>query len=226
MLIFLSLFVVTTPLHRWSVAKMAWNRLASVGRMLTILGFWLVVKISQTSISHVSSKVYRKPASMITTYPLPAGMPTFPTNAYCSRTGKRTSRIRSVARTVSSRRRNVGRAESFLALSNRGLLSILDASFKFARASDFISGEPCLTVRMEQTAVFGVIVGLTSASVRLRQEKGFAVTVREGCRELASEAGRVSGQGLREASGPMCQVACASLHRSGCRLGVFKFGRG
>ena len=46
----------------------------------------------------------------------------------------------SVARTVSSHRRIGGWAmellnghESFLALSNRGALSILDASFKFAR---------------------------------------------------------------------------------------------
>ena len=31
-----------------------------------------------------------------------------------------------------------------------------------------------------------------SASVRMHQEKGFAFGVREGCRELAGEAGRVS----------------------------------
>ena len=65
-----------------------------------------------------------------------------PGNAYYSGTGKRISRIRSVARTVSSRRRISGRAvelvyghESFLALSNRGALSIVDASFKFTRGS-------------------------------------------------------------------------------------------
>ena len=60
-----------------------------------------------------------------------------PANVYCSGTNKRISRTRSVSRTVSSRRRISGRAmelvsghESFLALSKRGALSILDASFQ------------------------------------------------------------------------------------------------
>ena len=39
------------------------------------------------------------------------------------------------------------------------------------------------------SAVIGVFAGLTSASVRV---KGFAFAVREGCRELTSEVGRVS----------------------------------
>ena len=71
-----------------------------------------------------------------------------PANAYCSGTSNPISRVRSVARTVSSRRRIRWRAmelvhghEFFLALSNRGALSILDASFKFARASFCVSGE-------------------------------------------------------------------------------------
>ena len=64
-----------------------------------------------------------------------------PANSHCSGTVTRIARIRSVARTVSSRRRRSGRAmelvnghDSFLAHSSRGALSILDASFKFARA--------------------------------------------------------------------------------------------
>ena len=56
------------------------------------------------------------------------------------------ARIRPAARTVSVPRRVSVRAmelisghDSFLALSNRGGLSILDASFKFARALFLVS---------------------------------------------------------------------------------------
>ena len=128
-------------------------------------------------------------------------------NVSSSVKGKRISRVRSVARTVSSRSRIASRAmelvsghESFLTLTNRGAHSILDASFKFARASYRVSGEPWSTVRKEleysggfyvSSAVIGVCVGLMSVSVRMRQKKGFAFSVREGCRELASEVGRV-----------------------------------
>ena len=35
-------YVVTTPHHRCSAANMAWDPMASFGRMLTILWFWLV----------------------------------------------------------------------------------------------------------------------------------------------------------------------------------------
>ena len=52
--------------------------------------------------------------------------------------------------------------ESFLALSNRGALSILDASFKFARASRLISGELWSTVRMKQRAFGGILCLLRS----------------------------------------------------------------
>ena len=72
----------------------------------------------------------------------------------------------------------------FLALSSRGALSILDASFKFARAS-YLGG-------YVPSAMIGVCGGLTSAPVRMRQKKGLAFTVREGCRELASKVDRVS----------------------------------
>ena len=43
--------------------------------------------------------------------------------------------------------------------------------------------------------------------------------MREGCREMASEVGRVNqgGQGAREAS--------SLLHRGRNHIGVFKFGR-
>ena len=87
-----------------------------------------------------------------------------PASACCCGTGKRISRICSGARTVSSRRRFSGRAmelvnghESFLALSNRGALSILDASFKFARSSYLVAGEPWSTVRMDQRTFRGIL---------------------------------------------------------------------
>ena len=131
--------------------------------------------------------------------------------------GKRIARIRLVARTVSSRCRVSGRAmelvnghESFLALSDRGALSILDASFKFAQASYLVAGEPWSTVRMEQRA-FGGILCLFRSDWGLRwldvcictdaSEKGFAFVVREGCRKLASVVSS-SRQASREASGP------------------------
>ena len=79
-----------------------------------------------------------------------------PSSACCSGTSKQISRIRAVARTVSSSRRISGRTvelvnghESFLALSNRGALSILDVSFKFARTSSLASRKSWSTVGME-----------------------------------------------------------------------------
>ena len=80
-------------------------------------------------------------------------------NVSCTGTAKRIARIRSV---VSSRRIG-GRAmelvndhESFLSLSSRGALSILDASFECVRASYLVSGEPRSTVRIEQRAFGGI----------------------------------------------------------------------
>ena len=68
---------VTAPHHRCSVANMAWDPLASVGRMRTIFGFWLVVQPAPTFISHVPLRVYRKLVSMSTTYRGPAVVPMF-----------------------------------------------------------------------------------------------------------------------------------------------------
>ena len=47
-------YVVTTPLHRCSVANMAWDPLAPVGRMLRISGSWLAALTAPTFILHVS----------------------------------------------------------------------------------------------------------------------------------------------------------------------------
>ena len=158
-------------------------------------------------------------------------------NAYCSGAGKRIARIRSVAQTVSSRHRISGRAmelvnghKSFLALSNRWALSVLHASFKFARASYLVLGELWLTLRLEQRA-FGGILCLVRSDSTLRWldvcicadalEKSFAFAVREGCRELAF--GNRTCLGPNEIQEKLqvhpCQVACASLYRARCRFG-------
>ena len=112
--------------------------------------------------------------------------------------------------------------ESFLALTSRGALSILDASFKFANGAKSFWWN-----LMSSSAVIGVIAGLTSASVHA-SEKGFAFEVGEGCRELASEVGLVSERKRyrRSSRSTPCLAACASLHRARGQFGVFKFGRG
>ena len=56
-LILLFLLVVTTRHHRCSVANMAWDPVASIGRMLTSEGFWVAVKTALEIISHVSLQV-------------------------------------------------------------------------------------------------------------------------------------------------------------------------
>ena len=117
--------------------------------------------------------------------------------ACCGGAAKRIPRSRSVARTVSVRRCISGQA---MELTNRGALSILDASFKSARSCFLVSKQPWLTVRMEQRA-FGGILCLLRSDWSLRWidvcictdvGNGFAFAVREGCLELASEVGRVS----------------------------------
>ena len=110
-----------------------------------------------------------------------------------------------LAQTISFRRRIGDRAmelvnghESFLGLSNRGAVSILNVSFKFGRRRYLVSGETWSVVRIEQRAFGGILCLLHSnwslrcASVKMHRRKGFAFAVREGCRELASEVGRVS----------------------------------
>ena len=141
-----------------------------------------------------------------------------PANSHCSRMGKRISCIRSVARTVSWRRRIGGRQWSRVCLGAQQswALSILDASFKFARA---VSGEPWSSVRMELREFEGSQCLLRSDwSLRWldvctctdASEKCVAFAVREGCRELASAVGRVSEwtKFKRSSRTTPCQVAC------------------
>ena len=162
---------------------------------------------------------------MSTTYPLPAEVLMFsdnevsPAKSYCSGKRKRIARIRSVARTISSRRRINGRAielvnghESFLALSSRGALSILDSSFKFAWASYSVSeshGRPCAWNRKHSagfyvsSAVIGVCAGLMCASVRMRRKSG---SHSRSVKDVVSLPRRSvvfrRGQGSKEAPGP------------------------
>ena len=92
-----------------------------------------------------------------------------PAKSYRSGTGRRISRVRSVARTVSSRCRIGGPAmdlvnghDSLLVPSIRGALSIRDASFKFGRASYLVSGELWSTVCKEQRAFEAILYLLRS----------------------------------------------------------------
>ena len=104
------------------------------------------------------------------------------------------------------------RMVSFLALSIRGALSILDARFKFARASYLVSGEPWSTVRMEQRT-FGRILCLLRSDWSLQW---LDVCICTDVSERASRSRFVkdvaswfrrwvvsqSGQGSREVPGP------------------------
>ena len=134
-LILLSFFVVTTSHHRCSVANMVWDPLTSVGRMLTILGFWLAAQTVLTFILHVSLQVHRKAGLDVHDISLSsviANVLGYEVSPACySGPGKRIARIRSVVWTVSSRLPGSGRAmelvnghESFLALTIPGALSI------------------------------------------------------------------------------------------------------
>ena len=141
-----------------------------------------------------------------------------PVNLYCSGTGKRLSRLRSVARTVSTRRRISGRAmelvnghEYFLALGNRGTLSIFDASFKFAWASAIWQhgshGQPHAwnraSVRMLSPPHLAVCAGLMSASVRMRQKKvSRSLFVRYVLNWPRKSVVSRSGQGTRDVPSP------------------------
>ena len=110
-LILLFSFVVTTSHHCCSVANMAWDRLVSVGRMLTMWGFSLAVKTALTFIAGVKKAgLDVHDIARATGCADVLGHEVSPTNSYCSGTGKRIARIRAVSRTVSSRRRISGRA--------------------------------------------------------------------------------------------------------------------
>ena len=116
------------------------------------------------------------------------GYEVFPAIAYCSGTGKRISRIRSVARTVSSRLRIGGRAmepSTVTSLFWRSavveLSQFLMQVSSFAWASYLVSGAPWSNCAYGAksiwrqscvfSAVIGVFVGVTSASVRMHRKR-------------------------------------------------------
>ena len=136
------------------------------------------------------------------TYPLPAEVQMFLAMKCLWAKRIAVGRATGDHQTVSWRRRISGRTmelvnghESFLALSNRGALSIVDASFKYARASYLNCGVPWSNCAFGAKRVFGVVIGVCAGltcTCRIASEKGFAFAVREGCRELVAEVGQVS----------------------------------
>ena len=93
---------------------MTWDPLASTCRKLTISRFWLAEQTALAFISHVLMQLYTKPVdvhdgSLANGSADVLGYEVSPASACCSGTGQRISRTRSVARTVSSRRRISGR---------------------------------------------------------------------------------------------------------------------
>ena len=131
-----------------------------------------------------------------------------PATTYFTGTGKRISRIRSVARTVSSRRPISGRAievvsghASSVTLSNRGALSLLDSSFKFARRRFGFPesrGQLCVWNKehLEEFSVFsaviGVFAGLMFVSVRMHRKRASRSRFVKDVASWLRKLGRVS----------------------------------
>ena len=149
---------------------MAWDPLASVGRTLNILGFWLGENCTNVHVARLSAGVHKAGLHVhdkeiyIYIYHLQAVGQMLLTMKCLQPTRLAVTRASGDHVQSHGRRRISGRAmelvnghESFSALSNRGALSMLDASFKFARASSLVSGEPWATVRVEQRAFGGIL---------------------------------------------------------------------
>ena len=175
-------------------------------------GHRLAAQTALTFSLHVLLQVYRRQASMFTTYSLPPEVQMF-SAVRCLRpprvavkTSKRISRIRSVARSLRAVALAVGQGSSSTVTSLSWRSAILELSQFLTQASSsrrrriwFLESRGKL--RMEQRA-FGGTFRLPRSGWCLRwldvsictdaSEKGFAFAVREGCRELASEVGRVS----------------------------------
>ena len=90
------------------------------------------------------------------------------------------------------------------------VFSILDASFKFARATYLVSGEPRSIVLLEQRAfvgifstVIGVFDGLLSASVRMHRKRASCLRFVKDVVSLLRRCGvSRNGQGSRAVPGP------------------------
>ena len=202
-LILLSVSAAITLQHRCLVANMAWDPVASDGLVRTFLGLAcgedctnvhlarLIAGIQKSSLDvHDISRA--KDSADVLRYADSRA------NPYCSGTNKRISCIRSVLRTVSSRRRISGRTmelvsghESLLTLSNRGALSMLMSASNLRERPTWFQESRWSVVRVEQRD-FGRILCLLCSNWSLRwldvcigtdvSEKCFAFAVREGYR--------------------------------------------
>ena len=204
---------------RFVVADMAWDLLASVGRMQTILRLWVAAQTALTFSSRVSLQVYRKPVSMFMTYPLPAEVPMFST-LKCLQS-KRNAVERASAYYVFDQ--SLGRSLRAVALAGRRWSSSmvtspswrsaaveLTQSFKFARASFLVRamvncayGTKSIRGDFVFSAVIGIFAGLMSASVRMQRKRtSRSRFVKDVASSLRRWVVSQSGQGSREAPGP------------------------
>ena len=191
------------------------GRLVSVGRMLTILGYCLAAQAARTFILHVSLRVNKESVSMFTTYPAPRRVPIFSIMKFLQTTRIAVERANGYHAFDHSR----GRSLRAVALAGERRSSSMVTSLSCHSATVVLSRSlpPASNLRGRPTwhqgshgqlcgwnrdhsvefsvfsAASGVCSGWMSASVRMRQKKRVRVRgLREGCRELASEVGRVS----------------------------------
>ena len=212
---------VIAPHHRCSVADMAWDPLASVGRMRTIFGFWLVVQTAPTFIPHVSLRVYRKWVSMSTTYRVASGSADVlgyemsPADAYCSGAGGKTDITYSLGGTdglVARVASTVERWSSSMVTILFWRSAIVGLSQSLMQASRLrrrlmVSVEFWSTVRMEQRTFGGILCLLRSdwsprwLDVCTEKECGRGEFVKDVGRWLRRWYGSQNGQCSRKAPG-------------------------
>ena len=105
-------FVVTRPLHRCSVANRAWDPLASVGRMLTILGADLRRRLRNVHLARLIARLQKAGLDVRDISPASGSA-----DVLGYQVSLANSRIRSVARTVSSVASAVGQWSSSMVTS-------------------------------------------------------------------------------------------------------------
>ena len=169
-----------------------------------------MVKTALMFISHVSLQVHKKPVSMFTTHPVPVEVPMFsvvkfpqPTHIAVERANGYHAFDHSSGR--SHRRRISGLAMDFV----NGHESFFGTQLSWCSVDHWCQLQICADVllgfrRAMVNRAFGTksIFCLLRSNWSLRwlhvcicsdaSEKGFAFAVRDGCRELAAELGRVS----------------------------------
>ena len=242
-LIVLSLFVVITPHHRCSAANMAWDRLVSVGRLLTISWFWLLAHTAPTFILHVLLQVYRKPTSIFTTYRLPADR--------CSRVVKYLQPTGiEMERTTGYRASDQSRGRSLRAVATAGgrwSLSVVkspswhSATVVLSQAS-YLRDVPtwfqeshvqlcvCNRELSGELSVFSAVCwSLRRLDVCIctgASDKGFASAVREGCPGPERTRFKRSSRSIRARSRALRSIALeASLESSSSDEDVMSLAR-